>query len=65
MDGERLGVGEGLNGDIQLRVGTEVAASVAEIWAFEKGRVGKGLFVTFKAVTTSSLALLLQHLIFN
>ncbi len=49
MDGEGLGVGEGLEGDVELGVGAEVAASVSEVGSFEEGRVWERLLVAFKA----------------
>ena len=33
---ERLGVGEGLDGDVKFGVGTEVAASMSKVWSLEK-----------------------------
>lgn len=35
MDSQRLRVGEGLDSDVELRVGTKVAASVAEIGSLQ------------------------------
>lgn len=50
MDGERFRVGEGLDGDVELGVGAEVAAAVAKVWAAEERRVWEGFLVAFKAV---------------
>ncbi len=49
MDGEGLGVGEGLEGDVELGVGAEVAASVSEVGTFEEGGVWERLLVALKA----------------
>lgn len=48
-DGEWLGGGEGLDGDVEIGVWGEVAASMAEIRAPEEGGVWKRSLVTFEA----------------
>ena len=50
VDSQRLRVGEGLHGDVELRIGTEVAAPVAEIRPLEEGGVRKWLLITLKAI---------------
>ena len=50
MDGQRLRVRKGLDSDVELRVGAEVAAAVAEVGPFEEGRVWEWLLVPFKPV---------------
>lgn len=50
MDGERFRVGEGLDGDVELGVGAEVAAAVAKVWSSKEGGVWEGFLVAFKAV---------------
>lgn len=51
MDCEGLRVREGLDGDVELRMGTEITASMPQIRSFEERGVGQRLFVSFKAVS--------------
>lgn len=56
VDGQRLGVGEGLDGEVELGVGTEVAASMSQVGALEQGGVGEWLLVAFQSVSAIRLA---------
>ena len=50
MDCEWFGIREWLDGNIELGVGTKIAASMSQIRALQEGRVWKGLLMSFKAV---------------
>lgn len=50
VDGQGLGVGEGLDGDVKFGVRAEIAAAVAEIGSSKEGGVWNGLLVSFKSV---------------
>lgn len=54
-DGQRLGVGKRRDGDVELGVGGEVAAAVAQIGSLEQRRVGQRLLVPFQPVSARSI----------
>ena len=56
VDGERFGVGEGLDSDVELGVRTEIAAAVSKIRPFEESGIWQRLFMAFKAVANQTSA---------
>ena len=51
MHGERLGVGERLDGNVEFGVWGEVATAMAEIRSSQQGGIWQRFLVTFKTVS--------------
>jgi len=56
MHGERLRVGERLDGNVEFGVWGEVATAMAEIGSSQQGGVWKRFLVAFKAVPVGNVS---------